>query len=454
MTSKAPLAISEDFIVPNWGRDCRRLFYTDPDVTNLNHGSFGTVPDPVQRACEALTRECERNPDAFIRVQLFGRVTAARECLARLIGADPNTCVFINNVATAMNTVLHNFDWSSEDYVIYTDAIFQSITLAIENIPHPPQSSVFKLAGLTSQAAILEKFREHVKRIKGEMLSRSKVRVSNGDHVPKIVVVMESITASPSILLPWRDMVRICREEGVWSVVDAAHSLGQESEINLTEVDPDFWMTASIWPPCFDEFRANCSKWYYAQRGCAVLYVPFRNQAMIKTQLVPGVCHPVPGVAPSTFIHKFFWTGQTDPVPTLSIEFATAFRQRLGGEKKINDYCHALAVEGGRLVAKKLGTAVMDPTDLGELTANMTNIELPISRTIKPSNEVFLLFEEELIEVHKTFAPPFYYEGRWWVRASAQIYNDLSDFERLGKALVEVCQKINRLKTSNGSTQT
>lgn len=57
---------------------------------------------------------------------------------------------------------------------------------------------------------------------------------------------MESITATPSLLLPWKDMVRVCHEEKIWSIVDAAHSLGQEEEINLNEVDPDFWMTVSV----------------------------------------------------------------------------------------------------------------------------------------------------------------------------------------------------------------
>lgn len=40
-------------------------------------------------------------------------------------------------------------------------------------------------------------------------------------------------------------MVKICADEGVLSVVDAAHSIGQEMDINLDEVKPDFWVTVS-----------------------------------------------------------------------------------------------------------------------------------------------------------------------------------------------------------------
>ncbi|KAF8908098.1 pyridoxal phosphate-dependent transferase [Gymnopilus junonius] len=430
MDLETPFSISKDFVAPNFGHDCRSLFFTNSDRILLNHASFGTIPKPVQRACEALTRECEGDPDLFIRDQLFGRVSAAREALSKIVGADPDSCVFISNVATATNTVLRNFDWSSEDYIIHTDAIWESISLAVKSISNAPRTSVFDLGESLSHELILKRFRAHINNVKKEMRLRSMEPLSKSRDSPKIVVIMESITANPSLLLPWRDMVKICREENVWSIVDAAHSLGQErAEINLTETDPDFWM-------------ANCSKWYFAHRGCALLYVPFRNQDMIQSQLLPGLPLPLRGAEPTNFIHKFFWAGLIDPVPYLSVEFAIAFRRRLGGEKKINDYCHSLAVEGGRLVAKILGTKVMDSTEEGELTANMTNFELPIPSTIKPSKEMFFLFQDELIGVHNTFVPPFYYKGRWYARASAQIYNDLSDFEHLGEALVETCRKI------------
>ena len=54
---------------------------------------------------------------------------------------------------------------------------------------------------------------------------------------------------------------------------------------------------------------------------------------------------------------------------------ALAFRRWLGGEAKINAYCHELAVRGGRYLAELLGTKVMDET--GELTLNMVSQSLP-----------------------------------------------------------------------------
>lgn len=113
--------------------------------------------------------------------------------------------------------------------------------MAIANVPSRPQASVFKLAaGTLSHQSILTRFRDHVQMVKTEIDKKLNGTASSTNHSPKTVAVFESITASPGLLLPWKDMVRICREENVLSVVDAAHSLGQEIDINLKEGDPDF----------------------------------------------------------------------------------------------------------------------------------------------------------------------------------------------------------------------
>jgi hercynylcysteine S-oxide lyase len=40
-------------------------------------------------------------------------------------------------------------------------------------------------------------------------------------------------------------MVQICREENVLSLVDAAHSIGQQVGLNLSKTAPDFWVSVS-----------------------------------------------------------------------------------------------------------------------------------------------------------------------------------------------------------------
>ena len=57
----------------------------------------------------------------------------------------------------------------------------------------------------------------------------------------------------------------------------------------------------------------------------------------------------------------------TNRVP--DVRAAIDFREWLGGERKINEYNHALAITGGKHLAERLGTSVMDPD--GEFTLSM-----------------------------------------------------------------------------------
>lgn len=62
----------------------------------------------------------------------------------------------------------------------------------------------------------------------------------------KRVAVIDSIISNPGMLLPWKEMVQICKDEDVWSVIDAAHSIGQEVDLDLEKIAPDFWVSVSL----------------------------------------------------------------------------------------------------------------------------------------------------------------------------------------------------------------
>lgn len=61
---------------------------------------------------------------------------------------------------------------------------------------------------------------------------------------------------------------------------------------------------------------------------------------------------------------------------------ALQFRESLGGDEKINAYCHALAVAGGKRLAEMLGTRMLDDTPEHTWTANMVSA-LKTNRSLK-----------------------------------------------------------------------
>ncbi|KAH7925192.1 PLP-dependent transferase [Leucogyrophana mollusca] len=409
-----------------FGHNMLQHFALSSEYTNLNHGSFGSVPKPVLEASEKISAQIESNPDAFFRLEYQPLLNAARASVAKLIHAGVDECVLVSNVALGINTVLRNLQWGENDTLITTNVTFDSIARAARHItstPPYPKSSEFNLSFPSSRSVILTRFREHLRSVK-ESSPQSPTR--------KIVAVIDSVLSTPAVLMPWREMVEVCREEGVLSVIDAAHSIGQETDINLMKVSPDFWVS-------------SCCKWLYSKRGCAVLYVPKRNQHLITTSLPTAINYmsPSPDDVFSDFETRFFWCGSNDMTAPLSLTSAVKFRELLGGEERINAYCRQLALDGGKRLAHVLGTHVLESDEHeGEFNTNMVNVELPLSGAIKSTADTARMFQQKLLVEHKVYAAHFYHNGKWYVRASAQIYNEIGDFEKLGVALLEVCKQV------------
>lgn len=113
-------------------------------------------------------------------------------------------------------------------------AAVTSVIKYLGDLPPYPTISTIKLAFPMTRSEILTQFREHLRSLPRHGSSQ------------KIVTVFDGIISNPGILLPWEEMVTICKEEGVWSVVDAAHCIGQQLHINLAESQPDFWVSVSL----------------------------------------------------------------------------------------------------------------------------------------------------------------------------------------------------------------
>ncbi|KAH9934339.1 pyridoxal phosphate-dependent transferase [Fomitopsis serialis] len=417
-----------------FGRAARSLFQLDPEYTNLNHGTAGAVPRYVEDASRELDAEMSLNPDRFIWFEYRPRLEKVRAQMATLIGAQQHECVFVPNVSHGINTVLRNFEWGESDTLLITDCHFKTVTSAAQFVrdnTHNLMLSEFKLSFPERRSVILGRFKAHIRAIKRAQALHSGVTPRS---TPKIVAVFDSISAAPAVLMPWKEMVQICKDECVWSVVDAAHSLGQEVDLDLGRVSPDFWVS-------------SCSKWLYTKLGCAVLYVPERNHRIIKSAFPTSLTYHGLGQSPveHDLQFKFHWTGTLDFTPVLSIKSALEIRSLLGGEAKINQYCHDLAMAGGRRLAEIMKTHMLYPADDEEaeaFTANMVNVAIPLPGSLRPSEQITLMFQDKLLNKHNVYAMQFYHNGQWWTRVSAQIYNELKDFDILGHALLAVCAEM------------
>ncbi|KAF8885057.1 pyridoxal phosphate-dependent transferase [Gymnopilus junonius] len=387
---------------PEFGHGMLKYYSMDPEYINLNSGSYGTTPKPVQTAVEALSARIESNPDLFLRKDYFPLLSDLREKLAALVNAKATDIVLVHNASMGINTILRNIEWEEGDVIFAFTTTYGSVSATIKNIsdvPPHPTASIITLNYPTTHAEIVEQFRKHVQE---HPAKPNKKRVA----------VIDSIISNPGVLLPWKEMVKICKEEGIWSLVDAAHSIGQEVGLNLTEADPDFWVS-------------NCHKWLSGKRSCAVLYVPERNQHLIKSSIPTSTYYISPKDRP-------------EPNSTF-LEQPLEYRKWLGGEEKINAYCHDLAIEGGKRLAEILSTRLLDPT--GESTLNMVNVGLPLPGSIHPTLALSISLRDKMFE-HKAYSQFYYHNGEWWTRCSVQVWNELEDFEKLGQIWLQVCAAV------------
>src|SRR6476660_6797218 len=101
--------------------ELRREFLLDPEVTFLNHGSYGACPRPVFERYQALQLELEGQPVEFLGRRLNVGMAEARASLATYLGADADEVVYHPNVTSALNVVARSLPLGEGDEILTGD---------------------------------------------------------------------------------------------------------------------------------------------------------------------------------------------------------------------------------------------------------------------------------------------------------------------------------------------
>ena len=96
------------------------LFLLDPDVTFLNHGSFGACPRPIFESYQRWQLKLDRQPVAFLDPDrgLSGWMRDARFALAGVVGADADEIVGLTNATVGLNIVAQSLDLNVGDEIL------------------------------------------------------------------------------------------------------------------------------------------------------------------------------------------------------------------------------------------------------------------------------------------------------------------------------------------------
>jgi isopenicillin-N epimerase len=378
--------------LPAFGRAMRPLFLLDPEVAYLNHGAYGAPPVEVIEAADAVRQRMEREPSLFAEREFKQRQRAVAGLLAGFVHAEAGNLALVENATTGANAVLRGLEFAAGDEILITDQTYG----AVRNAAH-------YVAGRSGARVVEVKlpFPAHEP-------AEAVAAVAAGLGPRTRLAVLDHITSPTALLLPVAELVRLAKAAGALVLVDGAHAPGMV-EIDLSTLGAD-WYTG------------NCHKWLMAAKGAGFLWA---------ADAVGEDTHPLAishGFGQG-FAAEFDWIGTRDALGQFSLPAAIAFRARFG-EPAIRAHNHALVMAASAMLAERWGTEV----GAGEaLTGSMRCVRLPGGFEVSAESAHALRWR--LYDAHKVQVPVRDREDGLWVRLSAQIYNEMADYERLGDAV-------------------
>jgi isopenicillin-N epimerase len=388
----------------------------DPDVTHLNHGSFGACPIPLLESQSRWRERMEADAVRFLDDELPGCLADARAALGALLGADPDGLAFVPNATTGVSTVLRSLELDPGDELLTTDHEYN--------------------ATVNAMRAVAERWgaRVVVARVPFPVRGEDEVVERILDAVtPRTRLALISHGTSPTaVIFPIERIVRALAASGIETLVDAAHAPG------MVPVDVDRSGTA-YW-------TANGHKWLSAPKGSAVLWVRADRREAIRPLVIShGANDPrVADGRATRFRLEFDWPGTVDPTPYLVMAEAVAFLDGLepGGWEALMAANHAMVLGARDALATALG--IEPPAPDGMLGA-MAAVPLPLPAGVEATDELAATLRSRLRAEHRFVVPV----SAWPVRAarprsgaeqlllrvSAQRYNEPADYERLASVL-------------------
>jgi isopenicillin-N epimerase len=376
----------------------------DPAITFLNHGSFGATPRVVLEAQSRYRAQMEREPVRFFVRELEPLLDKARHVLAAFLGADPEGVAFVPNATAGVNAVLRSLDLDKLDEVLVTTQEYNACRNALEYVCGIAGAKIVLIDvpfPIASSEVIVERILEKV---------TDRTRLLLIDH----------ITSQTAIIFPVERLVAELAARGVDTLIDGAHAPGH-IPLNLREL-------GAAW------YTGNLHKWVCAPKGAAFLYTrPNRRASVHPVSISHGASSPRRDR--SRYLLEFDWTGTFDPSAWLSVPAALQFIENHGGGwPAVMRRNHELALLARDLLCDMLG--IEQPAPDAMLGA-MAAVPLPDAPEAAAPPLYLDPLQDKLLFDHGIEVPigPWPHPPKRLLRVSAQLYNQLPDYERLAAAL-------------------
>ncbi len=375
----------------------KELFLLDPDITFLNHGSFGACPRPVFEVYQDWQRRLEYQPVQFLTKSLPELLHEARSSLGRYLNAPADELVFIPNATYGVNVIARSLDLQPGDEILASNHEYGACDRTWQYICQKT-GGVYRRQAVdlpaTSQSDIVE-------------------QIWSGVTDRTRLLFISHITSPTALTIPAAELCALAREAGILTLVDGAHAPGQ-IPVDLGTIGADF-------------YTGNCHKWMLAPKGAGFLYARPEVQHLVEPLVVSwGWQAEETFTTGSQFVDYFQWRGTDDPAACLTVPAAIQFMQENGWES-VHQQCRSLLSQALVRVSELTSLPGLYPAGGGSIH-QMGATELPRHPDLKA-------FKVRLYDEYQVEVPFVEWEGRHFLRISVQAYNDEGDIDRLIQAL-------------------
>ena len=379
----------------------KTLFQLDPDITFLNHGSYGACPRPVFEDYQKWQVMIEQHPVKFMQDDIYQYLDESRSSLGSYINCDKNDLIYVPNPTHAVANIINNVNLDIGDEVLSTDLEYGSC----------------------------DRMWFYEAEQKGFVYNRSKVSLpiidkesfcndfwKNATEKTKYIFISQ-ITSSTGMILPIPEIVLEAKSRGIKTIIDGAH-VPAHIDLDINDLDPDYYVGA-------------CHKWLCCPKGVSFLYVKKDQQENIQPQIMSwGWGEEYEEFKDSTqlksssrFINIFQWQGTRDMSAFLTVPKAIEFQEKYDWDS-VRNRCKKMIIDARNQISTVTNLPKICPDDwLGQ----MASFLFPADDVAELKNS---LYNDYQIEI-----PAMSYNGYSALRISIQGYNSEDEVDYLVETL-------------------
>ena len=379
----------------------KSLFQLDPDITFLNHGSYGACPSPVFEDYQKWQVMIEQHPVKFMQDDIYQYLDESRSSLGNYINCNKNDLIYVPNPTHAVANIIKNVNLDIGDEVLSTDLEYGSC----------------------------DRMWFYEAQQKGFIYNRSKVSLPiidnetfcndfwrNATEKTKYIFISQ-ITSSTGMILPIPEIVLEAKSRGIKTIIDGAH-VPAHIDLDINNLDPDYYVGA-------------CHKWLCCPKGVSFLYVKKDQQENIQPQIMSwGWGEEYEEFKDSTqlksssrFINIFQWQGTRDMSAFLTVPKAIEFQEKYDWDS-VRNRCKKMIIDARNQISTVTNLPKICPDDwLGQMASFLF-----------PADDVAEL-KKSLYNDYQIEIPAMSYNGYSALRISIQGYNSEDEVDYLVETL-------------------